>query len=96
MGVPQGGIISPLLSNLILNELDLHVDKNRKEWEGKKDGVKDKIINPVYNKITSKLYYLKKKILKKNKFGTEYSGIREEIKRAIKTQRRLNSYIPNP
>lgn len=27
----------------------------------KKGGVKDKIINPVYNKITSKLYYLKKR-----------------------------------
>jgi retron-type reverse transcriptase len=31
MGVPQGGIISPLLSNLILNELDTHVDKIRTE-----------------------------------------------------------------
>lgn len=25
MGVPQGGIINPLLSNLMLNELDLYI-----------------------------------------------------------------------
>jgi retron-type reverse transcriptase len=27
MGVPQGGIISPLLSNLVLHELDSFVEK---------------------------------------------------------------------
>lgn len=31
MGVPQGGIISPLLSNLILHEFDLFVDNLMKE-----------------------------------------------------------------
>jgi len=65
MGVPQGGIISPLLSNLILNELDTHVDKIMKEWENKRGEEKDRIFNPIYDRISSKLQYQKKKIQKK-------------------------------
>jgi len=60
------------------------------------NGAKDKIVNPTYNKITSRLYYLKAKILKENKFGTEYYNIKEGIRRLIKMQRKLNSNIPNP
>ena len=30
-GTPQGGIISPLLANIVLNELDHWVESNREE-----------------------------------------------------------------
>ena len=38
-GTPQGGIISPLLANIVLNELDHRVESNREE-------------NPAMNKNT--------------------------------------------
>jgi len=33
IGVPQGGIISPLLSNLVLHELDVYMEQLIKERE---------------------------------------------------------------
>lgn len=96
MGVPQGGIISPLLSNLILNEFDAYVDKLKKEWDKKRGKEKDKIINPIYDRTHSRLQYLKKKIQKKGKFSAEYYEIKKEIREVVKKQRQLNSSIPNP
>ena len=32
-GCPQGGIISPILANIYLNELDRHVMKIKKEFD---------------------------------------------------------------
>lgn len=49
VGVPQGGVLSPLLSNLYLNELDLYVENVlRPTWN---IGVRRKA-NPMYTKIT--------------------------------------------
>jgi retron-type reverse transcriptase len=55
LGVPQGGIISPLLSNLVLHELDKYVSglikANRTENKGKKNNS----INPEYLSLSAKL-----------------------------------------
>lgn len=61
-GVPQGGIISPLLSNLILNELDQYISGKIKEMEEKNSGKKLYLPNPKYHAISMKIYRLKKKI----------------------------------
>lgn len=51
MGTPQGGILSPLLSNIYLHELDCYMEKLKDEFEGKR---KTPRVNPAYTKLASK------------------------------------------
>jgi RNA-directed DNA polymerase len=53
-GVPQGGILSPLLANIVLNEFDWWLSN---QWE-------TKITERTYNQPSSKIYALKKTKLK--------------------------------
>ena len=48
---PQGGIISPLLSNIYLHELDCYMEKLRDEFGGKRETPR---VNPAYTKLASK------------------------------------------
>jgi group II intron reverse transcriptase/maturase len=54
-GVPQGGIVSPLLSNLVLHELDLFIKDIISKKLKENDGVRVELANPVYNKITREI-----------------------------------------
>lgn len=50
-GTPQGSVLSPLLANIVLNELDKFMTKTKSTFEkGKK-----KARNKDYDKITSKI-----------------------------------------
>lgn len=51
VGVPQGGIISPILSNIYLHKLDLYVEKLKKELDTKETSKS----NPEYVRAKSKL-----------------------------------------
>jgi group II intron reverse transcriptase/maturase len=51
IGVPQGAVISPILSNIYLHELDLYVETLRKKYDTKKTSEP----NPVYRKAKSRL-----------------------------------------
>lgn len=59
-GVPQGGIISPLLSNLVLHELDLFIDKQKKQYEESRQAVKPLRNNPKYSRLTDRIRREKK------------------------------------
>nr|ATI20527.1 hypothetical protein [Juglanconis juglandina] len=96
IGVPQGGIISPLLSNLILNELDVYIEGIRKEYEEKNRGIKDKLSNPVYRKQSNQLVHLRKKLNKCQRNTTRYEEVKGQIKQILKIQNKTGSMVPNP
>lgn len=75
-GCPQGGIISPILANIYLNELDRYVMKIKKEF----DVVTKARYTPEYTKLVGLRQRLHNKI--KNSNGTEREKLIEEYKSA--------------
>lgn len=61
LGMPQGSIISPLLSNLVLHELDILLQKKMDQLNQKNIGIKPHIDNPMYRKLSSRIINLKRK-----------------------------------
>jgi len=84
VGVPQGGIISPLLSNLVLHELDLYMEKLAKERAKLSLGQRPRIRNPAYSKLSYAI-----KVSRKNKDRAAYAT-------AHKLRRHLRFELPNP
>lgn len=75
-GCPQGGIISPILANIYLNELDRHVMKIKKEF----DVATKARYTPEYTKLVGLRQRLHNKI--KNSNGIEREKLIEEYKSA--------------
>jgi retron-type reverse transcriptase len=92
-GVPQGGILSPLLSNLVLHELDVYMEKLIKEKEEKRKNLRPSFSNPTYQKLTSQISKLKRK-----KSGDHHKdrNLRLELKKLVKERRKIKSTKPNP
>lgn len=80
IGVPQGGILSPILSNLYLHELDKFMEELMKNnsYVGKK--------NPEYVKYDKAIYYIRKQL----KIYTGTNNSIEEVKRIEDYKRNLN------
>ena len=75
-GCPQGGIISPILANIYLNELDRHIMKIKKEF----DVATKARYTPEYTKLVGLRQRLHNKI--KNSNGIEREKLIEEYKTA--------------
>lgn len=84
LGTPQGSIVSPILANVYLHELDLFVESLRARHE---KGDKRKP-NPEYRAIQRRRLRLEKKVGR----SPEESA---EIKELAKRQRELPSFVPN-
>jgi len=92
-GVPQGSIVSPVLANVYLHELDLFM-KNLKEAfnQGKK-----RKKNPLYNRYCQRIARLRKKwdILRgKEEKEQELQDIQQEIRQVDRLRKQLPSGDP--
>src|SRR5438445_6804000 len=84
VGVPQGGIVSPLLSNLVLHELDVYMEERIKERIELSKDEPISLNNSVYSRLNNKIRNLRKK------------GDRAAIRAALRIRRRTRVSIPNP
>ena len=92
-GVPQGSIVSPVLANVYLHELDLFMKNLKEQFER---GERRKA-NPAYIRYSNKIQSLRKKwdILKEKKGGKEgLQDIQRQIKALQRQRRRLPSGDP--
>lgn len=72
-GVPQGGVLSPLLANVFLNELDWFVERLREEFNL---GTKRRVNNP-----WRRLHYAREVALRKK----DYAKVKELDKQILRT-----------
>lgn len=83
-GCPQGAIVSPMLANIYLNELDQFAEKTAKEFFKPKD----KVCTTEYMKAEAKINAVRKKL--KTASGTE----KAEHLRQMKLLKQEKSHIP--
>lgn len=95
-GVPQGGIISPLLSNLILHELDIFMDKLVKKYDSVSGGLKPYFKSTVYHKLTMRINRSKKKLIQLKETGANFKVQQKEYRELVKSRRGYKSLTPNP
>jgi group II intron reverse transcriptase/maturase len=81
IGTPQGGVLSPLLANIFLDQLDKFVEKLREEYEQGKG----KKANRAYRALAAR----KQKLAKEGKARTQ------EFRQIVRQMRRMPSLDPN-
>jgi group II intron reverse transcriptase/maturase len=99
MGVPQGGILSPLLSNLVLHELDKFVRRLIKERKLRYGEEKKDAINPVYRALTAKMKAKRTSSMRKMKKEGHLHFTqpeRREWRTLLKQRLKVRRATPNP
>lgn len=97
VGVPQGSIISPLLSNLVLHELDVYMDRLIKEREKVNSSIPQSARNPKYSSLSYQIRKIKKSIEDTKSNGIKPSSdLRKSLREALIKRRRIKSLSPNP
>ena len=77
-GTPQGGIVSPLLANIYLNELDKFVEKLKTDFD---KPTRRNLYTPEYNSIRKRVDYIRLK-LKTEKNADKIQSLVTELKEA--------------
>lgn len=91
-GTPQGGIISPLLANIYLHELDRYLEELKRTF----DTGKERKQNPEYQRIAKQLMKCRREIDAIKDDPTrkaELVGLRQEMDRLTERQRSIPKHI---
>lgn len=94
-GTPQGGIVSPLLANIYLNELDQFVEKSLLPAYTKGKGRR---LNPEMNRLAHKIYKLRKLVdgmINDPDRKEEVLTIQREIEKLLEEKRSIPSQVMN-
>lgn len=84
-GTPQGGIVSPILANLYLHEVDVFMSRYRCAFEGGK-----REVNPEWKSLGCKIYKLRRRIDEIENSNTEdVKQLRQEIASLDKLRKTL-------
>lgn len=89
-GTPQGGIISPLLANIYLHELDRFMEDLKKKFNS---GHRRKN-NPAYSSLNNKIYHRNKKLQNNRLSEDEKNQVEKEIKELSRAREQLASEAP--
>ena len=90
-GTPQGGIISPILANIYLHELDVFMKRYSEAFEAG-----GRVVNPAYQALNGKIHYRRQKINRlKHINPEEVKRLRQEIVGLDKARKRLPSKQPD-
>lgn len=91
-GVPQGSIISPLLSNLILHEFDEYMRKLIEQKHQECKNIPREFNNPEYQRLSKRIQKMRKDLTTMKR----PMELRKELRKAIRERNKLRSCIPNP
>jgi Reverse transcriptase (RNA-dependent DNA polymerase)/Type II intron maturase len=92
-GVPQGSIVSPILANMYLHELDQFMKELKKQFDQGKERKK----YPPYHRLTERIRLLRKKVDQlqgKEKAASQLQTIQEEIRQIDHRRKQLPSGDP--
>jgi group II intron reverse transcriptase/maturase len=89
-GVPQGSIVSPILANVVLHELDLFMETLKKQF----DAGKRRRGNNAYIRHSNKIRRLRKKYDTLKRKGAKKEKL-QEVKRAIQQVRQQRRKLPS-
>lgn len=95
-GVPQGGILSPLLSNLYLHELDLKMEEIIRKYDEESHGEEERIANKKYSNISKKMCTINKTNKKRKAEGLFPTTEDRRLILSLRKKRfKLPSILPN-
>jgi group II intron reverse transcriptase/maturase len=89
-GTPQGGVLSPLLCNIFLHQLDEYLMKNLQTNETQTKRVSNARRNPEYRKIENKVTRLRRQL--KQTLGTAREALITELTNLERQQRKIPYY----
>ena len=89
-GTPQGGVLSPLLCNIFLHQLDEYLMKNLGANETQSKRVEHARRNPEYRKIENKVMRLRRQLKQTN--GTAREAIIRELNELERQRRKIPYY----